>query len=1255
MKTKFLKRIYSVFAIVLLALIAVGCSNSEPNAERQAAKEAVESLLSMNFADTDENGVVYDKVKKSIGIVEDGDGIVAEEDLANGSYSEFFGDITATFTSSNPDVMKTEWTYSYRRDFEYAEDGKTVIGIKKVLVRTLNFVVNRQDEDTKVEITMTATKPYEVNGVEYKYTKSRTYLFTVAAKEALGDVVELTIGELNDRIISYAKETSWDNYIKTGLVNENGEKYEVQFQGVVTEVLWNDALDIHSFMVSDGDDSFYVYEPAEITGGGSIEIGDLVVVKCIPTGYYSIIESVKKSAVVEILSHANEVPTAKEYTVDEWYSAFPNGKEYYNCPGQRVKIQGVLQYNGKSYLLKSEDSSKDFEIYYKGYTAYEESILKANLGKKVKIEASIYDYHSSGYYRLLANIYDYPMEIEVLEGQAALDADASTITTEFTVKEGESITLPTTFPNGSTISALVADKEGYIDLETLVCTLGETKEDTVVKLTATLSNGELTKQVVVTVNLDYVAPAQKEYVVADSIEVGVPYKYAVNHETISKVLYFAGAMDPQGKYFASTEDSNEAVDVYLEAAEGGYYMYFLNEGVKTYMSMTSDGKKLTLETNPSNVWVYNAEHNTLFTTLTIEDAEKEYYVGMYDTYETFSRSETSYINKAGSFSAKFYVETEVEVNTSIIDALEAAKGETVTITGVVSNVYNVWSTQYNNMSFYVSDGTNQILVYQIGLNAKIGYEVTVTGEIDEYNGTKQIKKGATGEILSTDLPAGGEMSVEQALKAGLGAIVTVSGKVTEIDSEWSTQFNNMSFYVSDGTNKILVYRAGTQVVVGDLVTVTGSIGTHRGVNQFAQGNTTTVTGHEQPETPKHEHQVCPECQKCLDPECEGEKCAGHEVVEPEQPASPLVEGKAYYIVAANANGNLHFNGTVSSGRFNGAYTAAEAAKVYVEVVEGGYLIYFFNNEVKTYIVMADSSTGGSLTTEQASATVFEWNEDKKTLAVADDANNRAFGAGATSTYANFSCYDLTGTYNWGQFVEAEAGEPEQPETPKHEHVACPICTKCTAEDCDGAEEEKCAGHPVHEHQVCPECQKCLDPECEGEKCEGHVAAPVETTYTLDCVSTFGNYASAWDTSYTSRTITFAQLGVADLAGQLVLSNANKQAETITDRPVMASKSSATQYATLTVETGTISSVTFTLAQWTTKKFKTLTIEYTTDGSTWVATNVGITNGSAVQADAHSPLTATLPEGVIGVRFAFLGSTTKNNQIGLTSVEFTHKS
>ena len=62
-------------------------------------------------------------------------------------------------------------------------------------------------------------------------------------------------------------------------------------------------------------------------------------------------------------------------------------------------------------------------------------------------------------------------------------------------------------------------------------------------------------------------------------------------------------------------------------------------------------------------------------------------------------------------------------------------------------------------------------------------------------------------------------------------------------------------------------------------------------------------------------------------------------------------------------------------------------------------------------------------------------------------------------------------------------------TPKHEHVACPECGKCTSSECDGDEVDKCAGHaPAHEHVACPECGKCTDEECDGEeadKCTGH--------------------------------------------------------------------------------------------------------------------------------------------------------------------------
>ena len=47
------------------------------------------------------------------------------------------------------------------------------------------------------------------------------------------------------------------------------------------------------------------------------------------------------------------------------------------------------------------------------------------------------------------------------------------------------------------------------------------------------------------------------------------------------------------------------------------------------------------------------------------------------------------------------------------------------------------------------------------------------------------------------------------------------------------------------------------------------------------------------------------------------------------------------------------------------------------------------------------------------------------------------------------------------FDEFKAGVDELVvQIPTHEHVECPTCGKCTAEDCDGAAEDKCEGHEV---------------------------------------------------------------------------------------------------------------------------------------------------------------------------------------------------
>ena len=169
---------------------------------------------------------------------------------------------------------------------------------------------------------------------------------------------------------------------------------------------------------------------------------------------------------------------------------------------------------------------------------------------------------------------------------------------------------------------------------------------------------------------------------------------------------------------------------------------------------------------------------------------------------------------------------------------------------------------------------------------------------------------------------------------------------------------------------------------------------------------------------------------------------------------PLVVGTGYTISAANGNGTIYFVGTVTGGRFDGTLTADDAAVVYIENATnaGEYYLYMTDGTTKTYIVIDDTSTGAKLTTNVAEASVFEWNADKETLAVAEDSNNRAFGASATSTYNNFSCYDLTGSYNWGQFTAVESSEPacEHEFTNVHDNE-CNLCGEANPDyvaDCD---------------------------------------------------------------------------------------------------------------------------------------------------------------------------------------------------------------
>lgn len=164
--------------------------------------------------------------------------------------------------------------------------------------------------------------------------------------------------------------------------------------------------------------------------------------------------------------------------------------------------------------------------------------------------------------------------------------------------------------------------------------------------------------------------AAPEYKEVTAPETGIAFKLATVQENLETTLYFAGTTANQDYYLATTEVVTEATDVYLEAVEGGYRMYFDAEGVKTYIDIYENGTyiNLRLTTEPTAVYTWNTEYNTLVAVI----GETEYYMGTYKTYNTLSASKLSYIST--SFPCKLYQEVKV-----VADGSNAKTGDSISV------------------------------------------------------------------------------------------------------------------------------------------------------------------------------------------------------------------------------------------------------------------------------------------------------------------------------------------------------------------------------------------------------------------------------------------------------------------------------------------------------------------------------------------------------------------------------------------------
>ena len=205
------------------------------------------------------------------------------------------------------------------------------------------------------------------------------------------------------------------------------------------------------------------------------------------------------------------------------------------------------------------------------------------------------------------------------------------------------------------------------------------------------------------------------------------------------------------------------------------------------------------------------------------------------------------------------VDDPAPVEVSLTEAVALEDGRRVIVKGTVKEINTEWSDQYGNITVTIEDAAgNTLYIYRMKTNVKVGDVVTISGKVGSYNGSKQIAAGATavieGDETETEEPevtteaeeivVEGSVSLSEAIALADGTDVIVSGTVTDIGTPWNDTYGNISVTISDKAgNSLYVYRLTTKVELGDIITVTGKMGSYSGNKQVAQGSTAVINGH----------------------------------------------------------------------------------------------------------------------------------------------------------------------------------------------------------------------------------------------------------------------------------------------------------------------------------------------------------------------------------------------------------------------------
>ena len=390
---------------------------------------------------------------------------------------------------------------------------------------------------------------------------------------------------------------------------------------------------------------------------------------------------------------------------------------------ENCKLNSV---SGDYYYFTVGDGTAKYNIYKTNYfledALLEEALAKFTAGYTATITGVVSCYSSS--YQIYPDSVD---TITITSSEMSAEDQANVVFDSLTIKENtkEDVDLPV--EEGLTWSIKEETPAAKVENGKLVIT--RQSEDVVVTLVASYTVGTetFTREYQVTV----VKGASSEPVVVTELQTGVPYKFGCEQENLSQTLFLTGNMS--GYYLESTAELASSVDFYLEEVEGGYQVYTTIDGAKKYLEAYANGTYINVRyaDEATVVWTYNSEYNTLTTPIN----DLDYYLGTYNTFNTFSASKLSYA--ATSFVGHFYQVPAAEP--TVVETFEPNVGylfgceqenlsQTLFLSGNMSGYYLETTTEAASAAvFYVETVADGYQIYTTIEGAKKYLEAYANG------------------------------------------------------------------------------------------------------------------------------------------------------------------------------------------------------------------------------------------------------------------------------------------------------------------------------------------------------------------------------------------------------------------------------------------------------------------------------------------------------------------------------------------------